>query len=181
MLSRSRLTLATALVVLAGCTGADAPPENETPAETESGTGSPSEGETPGSVDVTDDDVPAWYAERQPMPSCGRFEMDEIYLDNPDLDHANRCLLEAFGAGDPAELEVTQMTEEGDPVIEIYRVIGEDELEMMVDTREDEHGNLKFYYAVCTELVEARARTGPIVRPGDCDYDEQRTFPPSEG
>lgn len=47
--------------------------------------------------------------------------------------------------------------------------------------REDEHGNMKFYYAVCTEFVEARARTGPIVRPGDCDYDEQRTFPPSEG
>lgn len=73
------------------------------------------------------------------------------------------------------------MTEEGDPVIEIYRVIGEDEVEKMVDTREDEYGNMKFYYAVCTEIAEARPRNGPTVRPGDCDYDEQRTFPPSEG
>ncbi len=89
VLCRSKLTLVTALVVLAGCTGADPPPENEPAAETESG-GTPSESETAGSAEVPDDEVPTWYAERESMPSCGSFEMDEIHLDNPDLDDANR-------------------------------------------------------------------------------------------
>jgi hypothetical protein len=180
VLSCSKLTLVTALAVLASCTGADAPPDNESPAEEESDR-QPSEGETAGGAAVPDDEVPAWYAERDPMPSCGSFEMDEIHLDNPDLEDANRCLLDAFETGEPAELQATLMTEEGDPIIEVYRVIGKGELEKMVDTREDEHGNMKFYYAECAELAEARPQTGPTVRPGDCDYDEQRTFPPTEG
>lgn len=115
------------------------------------------------------------------IATCGSFELDEVRSEDPDLVEAYGCLLDAFEDGDPAELQVALMTDEGDPIVETYRVVGERELELMVDTRQDQHGSTTFYYAVCTELADAEPGTGPTVRPGDGDDDEQRTFPPSAG
>lgn len=145
-----------ALVVLWGCTSGDVTPEDE-------------------AVNEPEPEELAWYAQRDPMPSCGAFELDEIALANVELEEANQCLLEAFESGEPAELQVALMTDEGDPIIETYRVIATGEVEMMVDTRQDDFGSKGFYYAVCTDLYENRPRGGPTVRVADCVFDEDRT------
>lgn len=177
MLSRSTLTAAFALTVLSSCTDADAPPENE-PSDENELDGRPFEDETPDSTAVPDDEAPAWYAKAEPMPSCGQFDMDEIRLDNAELEEANRCLMETFEDGDAAQLEVALMTDEGDPIMVTYRVIGEQRLEKLVDARADEHGRMDFGYAVCNELVEDRPRRGSVALPEDCEWDETRTVPP---
>lgn len=35
------------------------------------------------------DGPPNWFAQREPMPTCGRFEPDQIRFDNPALPEAN--------------------------------------------------------------------------------------------
>lgn len=119
-------------------------------------------------------DPPSWFAQREPMPSCGRFEPDEIRFDNPDLPEANACFVEAVQTGAAAELEYNQLTEEGAPGADIYRVIGVGEFEVLLDRRGDPESGLDFGHMVCRELVEGELTLGPI----DCAVSDDRRVPP---
>lgn len=113
---------------------------------------------------------PDWFADREPMPSCGIFEPDDVTFDNGELDEANQCLLDAFDTGEPAELGVTNRTEEGDPVTEIFRVIGDREVEVMLDAPFDRNGNLAFGHLICNAISEGSL----TLAPRDCDATDER-------
>lgn len=118
--------------------------------------------------------APDWFQARGPMPSCGAFEPEDVRHDNPDLAEGQECLLDAFESGEPAELEVTQLTEEGDPVTDILRVIGEGEIEVLMDRRQDEFNSMDFGHMVCTELHEQELTLAAT----DCEPTDNRRIPP---
>lgn len=120
------------------------------------------------------DAVPDWFADREPMPSCGRLGPGDIRFDNDGLVEANDCFLDAFRSGEPAELEYTQLSEEGDPGTDIYRVLGQGELEMLLDRRQDQYGNLDFGHLVCTDLAEGELTVSPM----SCKVSNSRRVPP---
>lgn len=111
------------------------------------------------------------------MPSCGAFEPEDTRHDNPELGEAQACLLDAFESGEPAELEVTQLTSEGDPATDILRVIGEGEVEVLMDRRQDEFGSMDFGHMVCTELREREV----MLAATECDPTDDRRIPPISG
>lgn len=121
----------------------------------------------------TETAVPEWYADRDPMPSCGTFAPEDVRHDNQELEEAQECLREAFASGEPAELEVTHRTEEGDPVTDILRVVGEGEVEVLMDHRQDEFGSMDFGHMVCTELHEQEVALGPAA----CEPTDERRVP----
>lgn len=121
--------------------------------------------------------APDWFQARQPMPSCGTFEPEDVRHDNPDLAKGQECLLDAFESGEPAELEVTQLTEEGDPVTDILRVIDEGEVEVLMDRRLDEFSSMDFGHMVCTELHEQEITLAAT----ECEPTDDRRIPPVSG
>lgn len=118
--------------------------------------------------------APDWFEAREPMPSCGIFEPADVRNDNPDLAEGQECLLDAFKSGEPAELEVTQLTEEGDPVTDIFRVVDEGEVEALMDRRQDEFSMMDFGHLTCTELHEQEI---PLAAAG-CEATDDRRSPP---
>lgn len=119
--------------------------------------------------------APAWFEARDPMPSCGAFAPEDVRHDNPDLAEGQECLLDAFESGEPAELEVVQLTEEGAPVTEILRVVGEGEVEVLMDSRQDEFSNMDFGHMVCAELQEQEITLAAM----ECEPTDGRRDPAS--
>jgi hypothetical protein len=75
-----------------------------------------------------------WFHERQPLASCGEIELRQGEPEIPPV--AVACMDTAFGSG--AELVVTSLTIEGDPIVAYYRVgPGIDGLEIYRDNRDD--------------------------------------------
>jgi hypothetical protein len=58
----------------------------------------------------------------------------------PGRAEQQRCLLDAFGAGDRARLDVELTTEEGDPIYYRYTVLGPRLVEVRIDTTHDAFG-----------------------------------------
>lgn len=77
-------------------------------------------------------------------------------------------------SGEPGELEVTQLTEEGDPVTNILRVVGEGEVEVLMDGRQDEFSSIDFGHMICTELQEQEITLAAT----ECEATDDRRIPP---
>jgi hypothetical protein len=89
---------------------------------------------------------PAWFADRQALPSC-----DAVVLDQGDVvpETATECL---FGDNDPsgAELVVQSPTTEGDPVVTYYRRLpGAASLDVMTDMTGDQNGSQGWSWSTC--------------------------------
>ena len=69
------------------------------------------------------------------MPSCGSYtiRLGPPSTINADQATANKCILDAFAAGRPAEVVVTTFGIEGDPVVTYYRVLGPGRVEEIRD------------------------------------------------
>jgi hypothetical protein len=92
--------------------------------------------------------TPDSVEDRQPLPSCGRYEN----LNRPvtvDQKRKNQCLLDALAAGRRVELIRTYATVEGDPITEYYRVLGPRRLEIFVDSTRDSFGDRKWSHWLC--------------------------------
>lgn len=115
-------------------------------------------------------DPPDWYADRDEVPSCGTFAF-EGYDAPEDLGQGTRCLLDAFADDEPAELEITELTDEGDPITSIYRTSGDGGLELLTDWTQDEfRSDTSHTHAECTGLEEGadgRPRTSGCQEVGD--------------
>jgi hypothetical protein len=86
-------------------------------------------------------------------PSCGRYEN----RNDPALAEQrwkNRCLLDAAAEGRPAQLVLTYMTVEGDPITEYYRVLGPRRVEIFVDATQDPLGSDQWTHLLCDEVAE---------------------------
>lgn len=61
------------------------------------------------------------------------------------------CFIEATAAGDPATLEVTFPTTEGDPIVQTYRHTGDAKVQVVTDATQDNFGSGKIETQVCTD------------------------------
>lgn len=144
------------------------------PACTGGGADEPSTSSTAQQDAPADDALPDWWVDRDPVPSCGVFEPEDVRFDNDELAAANRCLPDALAAGESAELELTQHTDEGEPVTDLLRVTGPDRVEWFVDRRFDSFGGLAVGHLVCTGLDEGELTVGAV----DCEPTDERRIPP---
>jgi hypothetical protein len=88
------------------------------------------------------------------LPSCG-WELVERTPDGDRYDPDVRiCLLEAHDAGEPAEMVRTGPTVEGGIIREIYRVLGPDEIEVIIDWTHDPLGQGGWQLMRCTALEQ---------------------------
>jgi len=107
-----------------------------------------------GSGDDTGDSGLSPSAEdRRRMPSCGAYDAVPGLLP-AEAQAARDCFLAAYGAGTEAELAITVISIEGDPITTIYRVLGANDVELFVDASADEFAEVKNYQQRCTSVVE---------------------------
>jgi hypothetical protein len=100
---------------------------------------------------------------RRRMPSCGAN--DAVAGELPaEAQAARDCFLAAYGAGREAELAITVISIEGDPITTIYRVLGANDVELFVDASADEFAEVKTYQQRCTAVVE----DGPGLAAANC-------------
>jgi hypothetical protein len=71
----------------------------------------------------------------------------------PGRAEQQRCLLDAFGAGDRARLDVELTTEEGDPIYYRYTVLGPRLVEVRTDTTHDAFGSPAVTTEQCVNLA----------------------------
>ena len=69
-------------------------------------------------------------------PSCGRYENRNEPV-SAEQERANRCLLDAFDEGRPAELVATHHGEDGGPITTYFRMLGPHRVEVFVDSTAD--------------------------------------------
>ena len=103
---------------------------------------------------------PDWVTNRLPLESCG--------VDDGAEADARRCLLEAFLAGQGAELISTESTIEGDPITRYVRVHENGVVEIFVDATQDRYGSGEWERIVCAELVPVEMPTGLVFGEQGC-------------
>ena len=118
--------------------------------------------------------LPAAVANRTELPSCGVEQA--IRQDGPWNAVARACFWEAYLAGQPAEFASTRLTMEGDPITTIYRVLGDERVELFIDATQDRWGSGTWEHAACTTLVPI---VGGMPEP-DFGGDESCDFTPLE-
>lgn len=90
---------------------------------------------------------------RRRMPSCGAYDAPVGAL-APESRSARDCLLTAFREGREAEVAITVVSIEGDPITTIYRVLGPLDVELFVDASADKFGAVDTYHQRCTSVAE---------------------------
>ena len=85
---------------------------------------------------------------------CGAYVVTNADAGDTPSDRVERqqCLLDAFAAGDRAQLDVELPTDEGDPVYFRYTVVGRRVAEVRTDTTDDPLGNAAITTERCTLL-----------------------------
>ncbi|MDG4788807.1 hypothetical protein O7626_23260 [Micromonospora sp. WMMD1102] len=71
---------------------------------------------------------------------------------------AVRCLTGAAAAGEPAHLQETRPTVEGDPITTTYIVDAQGQVRVVFDTRADRFGSGKVHLQSCTGLTQVDGR-----------------------
>ena len=91
-------------------------------------------------------------ASHQAAIDCGAHEIAQNErLNTP----AATCLLDAVEADEPAILEITYLTTEGDPIEQVYRHLGAGKVQVVTDTTEDRFGPNETRTEECTGLVRS--------------------------
>ncbi|GLY32443.1 hypothetical protein [Kineosporia sp. NBRC 101731] len=86
-------------------------------------------------------------AETSAMTDCGTEVLDQSARIS---DQGADCFLGAVTAGDPATLEVTYPTVEGDPITQVFRNLGSGEIQVETDSTKDRFGSGEVETQVCT-------------------------------
>jgi hypothetical protein len=106
-----------------------------------------------GCASYTPSALEAWPDE----PSCGTWENLNEPVSAAQRE-GNRCLLEAFAAGRPAELFYTYVTIEGDSIHAYVRVLGPDRVEWLVDATGDSYGKQVWRHTLCRGVYDDGGR-----------------------
>ena len=117
---------------------------------------------------------PAEVVNRAPLPSCGQ----EVVMRLEDGDRrdasARECLWSAYEAGEPAEFVSLSVTVEGGRVLDIWRVIGPENVELYVDATHDRGGSMSWQLFRCTTIDGVRGLFEQedvlSLGPGACDH-----------
>lgn len=117
--------------------------------------------------------TPASVLEPGPLPSCG-WELVELTPDGQRFDvDARECLWAAYEEGDTAEMVSTGQTVEGAVVRHIYRILGTDEIEWIVDASRDNLGSRSWQLMRCTALEQGdddEVSGAILFMPTDCEH-----------
>lgn len=97
----------------------------------------------------TSDPVAERWNARTPLKSCGEVHLGLLEELDAKAGKELACLRAALAAGNGAELKVTFLTVEGDPIREYYRVTADGKLEIYTDDTEDEFGDQRWDFAEC--------------------------------
>ncbi|MET0788283.1 MAG: hypothetical protein ABWY33_03480 [Cellulomonas sp.] len=101
--------------------------------------------------------APATFTERAELPSCGEVRPDQ----GTGVDDDAWACLDHAATGDGAELVVTALSTEGDPITTYYRVgPGIDGVEVFVDSTQDGWGVQGWNHQVCPDTVTAAEPLG---------------------
>ena len=101
---------------------------------------------------------PAAFREREPLPPCGEERSQHGESLNVE---ARQCLFDAYRDGRAAELIVTQVTIEGDPITEVTRVYENGTVERWVDATQDSWGSGEWERLLCDRLVAVQEYNDP--------------------
>ena len=101
---------------------------------------------------------------RRGARQCGAYENLNEPVTGAQRE-ANRCILDALEAGEPATLVVTRATVEGDPIVTHITVHATDHVELVVDDTKDRFGNGTVETLFCTGLHES----GGLLEGTDCE------------
>lgn len=105
--------------------------------------------------------MPHAFLDRAPLASCGEFELE---MGEPTPVAAMKCLEDAIGAGG-AELIVTALTVEGDPVTTWFRALPTGGMETWSDVRQDKFaGEDSWRYSLCPHAVSMLYANGECTR-----------------
>ena len=111
---------------------------------------------------------PDWVANREELPSCGAEDAGHRTYDAA----ARTCLLDAYRAGQAAELISTELTIEGDPITRYLRVHPDATIEIFVDSTRDTFGSGGWERVICEDLIPV----AEINDPPDIFYPEEMMF-----
>jgi hypothetical protein len=98
---------------------------------------------------------PAAVRDRTPLPSCGEDKL--LPNGDPVRVEAHRCLLDAYVAGQTAELAVVDWIATGERTEQIIRVLAGGSVEIFVHTGEDYTTTAGWERRTCTALRPANA------------------------
>lgn len=103
--------------------------------------------------------APEWVTDRRPLPACGV----ELRTEEGGVDaDARRCLLDAWQAGEEAELISRFTTADGDTTTRYLRVHANGSIEVFVDGTLDALGPGRWEWLACDSLA-------PIADDGEAD------------
>ncbi|HYI67006.1 MAG TPA: hypothetical protein VEW95_08800 [Candidatus Limnocylindrales bacterium] len=95
--------------------------------------------------------LPQWVADRQPLTACG-----EEVVERGDTDvEARQCLLDAFRAGEGAELITTQSSGLDGQVTRYLRVHENGTIEIFTDATQDPTGSGTWERETCGQMLGA--------------------------
>ena len=101
---------------------------------------------------------PDWVTNRLPLTSCG---VEEVGIEGNFDGKARACLLDAYEAGEGAELISTQTSVEGDPITRFLRVHENGVIELFVDATRDRYGSGEWERLTCDRLVPVAEANDP--------------------
>ena len=167
------LLIATAVAIVAACGGSSSAGPSSGPAAT------PTLAPVPGnSVAIPlPTDAPASLRALPPLPSCGTevlFEEDVDITPVPtppgpttaasQNQQAMDCLMTAWANGTPAEMVVSEATDEADQIYSIYRLPGDGTIQLTVRVLSHADQTIAWTQTSCTQLA---VQDGGLV-PSEC-------------
>lgn len=112
-----------------------------------------------GHPSVSAPSVPPEVSSRSALPSCGSERATT--QTGPWNTAARTCFWNAYEKGQPAEFVTTSLTIEGDPITQIYRVLGPARVEIFVDSTQDKFGSGGWSRLECTSLASSGTSEPP--------------------
>lgn len=125
----------------------------------------PSVSPSPGSVPYDAAGAPDAFRHRRPLPSCGSIKLPQGRRTPPG---ALRCLAAAVGTAQGAELAVSRLSVEGDPIVTYFRALpGSKTIEAFVDSTRDDLGRQVWVRMRCASFHhECQAFRPPAAQSG---------------
>lgn len=115
---------------------------------------------SPEGVPYDEGEAPLVFTGRTTLRTCGSYDLD-AQLERPPAE-ALACLSTALRRREGAELVLSQLTAEGDPVISYYRALPRTgRLELFTDSTRDSYGSRTWWRTRCAGFDDRRGE--PVV------------------
>ncbi|WP_238985789.1 hypothetical protein [Kineococcus radiotolerans] len=101
--------------------------------------------------------APAAFRERSAVPQCASITVPQ---GGPASSALQDCLLGAAAQREGAEVLVTSLTTEGDPIKTYYRVVPGGEVEIFTDATADSFGSGKWSHDWCPDVAALESGKG---------------------